>query len=514
MLRIVKSPFFALFVIGVAGLLIRLHYFPYNLPIILDGSIYFWYANDMSLLGSFPNGYNFPNNGWPSFLSLFFSLLRSENFLDFMYVQRLLTISISVLTVIPIYLLARRFVEKQYALIASGIFIFEPRIIINALLGITESSFILLSVLSLYFVLGNKIRYVYIGFGIAAIAALIRYEGLLLLAPLSVSYFCRFRPHKQFITKYFIALAICVLILIPMTYERIQTTGNDGLISHITAAAKAHPYIVEHTPQKSSSYYDEVILNAVLSLIRYIGWVQIPIFIFFVPLALVIFLKEKRDKIKDHRIITLLVFTAAMLLPAIYAYSRGIQETRYLYILFPVFCLMSAYAIRKMSNKFGRTRIFVMVLFASIIMISIGFIEIKGLDTKHQLEAFTIANKISKISQGINPYSEDEYIKANWISNQKFPTLRSLIIEEPKLIFYNDTTSYYDYIKQGKENGLTHIVTDGLFRGESDIDHVLNNVFTNEDNYPYLQKIYDSSEDGYSYHLKVFEIKYEKIESN
>lgn len=299
-----------------------------------------------------------------------------------------------------------------------------------------------------------------------------------------------------------------------MTYERIQTTGNDGLISHITAAAKAHPYIVEHTPQKSSSYYDEVILNAVLSLIRYIGWVQIPIFIFFVPLALVIFLKEKRDKIKDHRIITLLVFTAAMLLPAIYAYSRGIQETRYLYILFPVFCLMSAYAIRKMSNKFGRTRIFVMVLFASIIMISIGFIEIKGLDTKHQLEAFTIANKISKISQGINPYSEDEYIKANWISNQKFPTLRSLIIEEPKLIFYNDTTSYYDYIKQGKENGLTHIVTDGLFRGESDIDHVLNNVFTNEDNYPYLQKIYDSSEDGYSYHLKVFEIKYEKIESN
>lgn len=196
MLRIVKSPFFALFVIGVAGLLIRLHYFPYNLPIILDGSIYFWYANDMSLLGSFPNGYNFPNNGWPSFLSLFFSLLRSENFLDFMYVQRLLTISISVLTVIPIYLLARRFVEKQYALIASGIFIFEPRIIINALLGITESSFILLSVLSLYFVLGNKIRYVYIGFGIAAIAALIRYEGLLLLAPLSVSYFCRFRPHK------------------------------------------------------------------------------------------------------------------------------------------------------------------------------------------------------------------------------------------------------------------------------------------------------------------------------
>jgi len=499
--------------IGIVGLSIRAYYFPYNLPIVLDGSIYYWYAIDMSLLGGFPDGYNFPNNGWPAFLSLFFSILRSDNFLDFMNLQRMLSTVISVLTMVPIYLLARRFFEKRYALIAAGIFTIEPRIIINSLLGIIEPSFIFLTVLVLFFILGNKIKHVYLAFGVAALAALTRYEGLLLLVPLTVAYFVRFRSEKRFVVKYFLALTIFVLILMPITYERIKTTGNDGIVSHVTAAAKAHPYIVEHTSQ-SSSYYNEVVKMTISALIRYLGWVQIPIFVFFVPVAVLIFFKNKRNMIKDPRVITAIVFVATMLLPAIYAYSRGIQETRYLYILFPIFCLMSSFTIKKIWFRFNRIKLFVTILCLGVIITSIGFIEIKGIDTKYQFDSFTVAKKISKITNGINSYSEDEYIKTTWIFNQKFPTTRNSIMEKPTLIFYNDTISYNDYLKYGKENGLTHIVTDGLFSSKSNIDTTLNDIFVHEKNYPYLQKIYDSSEDGYSYHIKVFAINYKTLESS
>ncbi|MEM3063156.1 MAG: hypothetical protein QW303_06415, partial [Nitrososphaerota archaeon] len=64
-----ENTVFCLVLIGILGLLIRFYYFPYGIPIILDGYAYFWYAIDMSLLGTFPTGYSFPNNGWPALLS-------------------------------------------------------------------------------------------------------------------------------------------------------------------------------------------------------------------------------------------------------------------------------------------------------------------------------------------------------------------------------------------------------------------------------------------------------------
>ena len=80
--NIFKSPVFLLTIIGIIGILIRVYYLPFELPITLDGSNYFWYTIDMSLLGEFPSTYTFPNNGWPSFLYIFFSLFSSDNFLD------------------------------------------------------------------------------------------------------------------------------------------------------------------------------------------------------------------------------------------------------------------------------------------------------------------------------------------------------------------------------------------------------------------------------------------------
>ena len=41
-------------IIALAGFLIRLFYFPEGIPITLDGTQYFWYANDLSLTGIFP----------------------------------------------------------------------------------------------------------------------------------------------------------------------------------------------------------------------------------------------------------------------------------------------------------------------------------------------------------------------------------------------------------------------------------------------------------------------------
>ena len=59
-------------IIVFVSLFVRLYYFPYGVPIVLDGLSYFLYATDVSVSWHLPSGYTMPNNGWPVFLSFFF----------------------------------------------------------------------------------------------------------------------------------------------------------------------------------------------------------------------------------------------------------------------------------------------------------------------------------------------------------------------------------------------------------------------------------------------------------
>ena len=76
------NPIFLLAVIIVLSVTIRLYYFPTDIPITFDGIDYFSYAMKISQSGDFPNTI-FPNNGWPSFVSLFFSFFLFIQFRKF-----------------------------------------------------------------------------------------------------------------------------------------------------------------------------------------------------------------------------------------------------------------------------------------------------------------------------------------------------------------------------------------------------------------------------------------------
>ena len=113
---VTKNIVIFLVILASISIIIRLYYLSYGIPISLDGLQYFWYASDTSG-GYNSSDYSFPNNLWPLTLSGLFSVVRSDNFLDLMYIQRFATIIISVTTIIPMYLLCRKFFDKPYALI-------------------------------------------------------------------------------------------------------------------------------------------------------------------------------------------------------------------------------------------------------------------------------------------------------------------------------------------------------------------------------------------------------------
>ena len=493
-----KNICISLIMIGLAALSIRLYFFPYGVPITEDGLLYFRYAVDASILGHFPST-SIANNGWSLFVSVFFSIFHSNNFLDYMTLQRLLSVSISVLTIIPVYLLVRRFFEPKYALIGAFLFAFEPRIIQNSLLGITESLYILLVTLSLFFFLSKRTSIIYLSFSVAALCAQVRYEGMVLFFIMSVMFFVRQRKEKKIIIKYAIALTIFIITILPMAYVRTLTIGSDGITDSITSGGEV--YGIEATSNQENKIVGilSYVLTGFQALIKFLGWIMIPYFVFFVPLGAFLIIKKRNS---DN--FTMIAAIIVLSIPALYAYSRGIQETRYLYVLYPIFCVLSIFAIKFLQEKIRK--ILLIVVFGVVIS-SVLFLSIRSTDYEHEREAFEIAKQISSSTNSINGYyPESKYVRVTGMLD-KFPVLSGSVSFGPK-IFDTDYQSLQEFIEKNRKEGLDHLVVDG----KTNRPEFLNDVFINDKEYPYLTKVFDSMDLGYKYHVKMYKIDYEKFD--
>jgi len=535
--NVARNPVICLSLIGFAGAIIRFYYFPYDIPVTLDALSYFWYAMDMSVLGHFPQNYDFPNNGWPSFISIFFFFYKSENFLEYMELQRYLSVIISILTIIPVYLLCKRFFNHFYSLIGSALFVLEPRIIQNSFFGITEPFYIILGSTALFLFLSRKISSIYTAFGISALFTLVRYEGILLVIVFSIIFFLRFKISKKTLLQFGLALFIFIIILLPMLVIRMETSyvGQDGVMSH-TILAGPPDYYKNVLQNNGIDQLTGMFYKATIYFFQYLGWVMIPFFI-FIPYGVFMMFRKQ-----DYEKTTIIVCSIAFLLPALYVYSRGIQETRYFYIMYPIFAILSLFFLKKINEKFQRPKIIGLLTISFLLFSSILFLYNKDLDYEHEREAFKISEQISQLAEGVNKYyPESEYLEVSKLSTKKFPIQNSAIsslyctsrlLEEcndtelkrlkenpeiqfvaerpgPRTFSTNDYNSIIDFIKSNKENGLTHLVLDG----REDRKEFLNHIFFNEEEYPYLIKEFDSNEHGFRYHVKLYKINYEKFDS-
>lgn len=491
--------FLTLFVIGTSSVIVRLFFFPYGVPITEDGLFYFRYAIDTSILGHFPST-PLINNGWPLFLSLFFSIFHSNNFLDYMTLQRIISVSISTLTIIPVYLLMRRFFEYRYALFGAFLFAFEPRVIQNSLLGISDPLYILLVTLTLYLFLSIRKKVIYLSFSTAALAAQIRYEGIVLFFLISIVYFVRYRKERKDMAKYAIALCIFVITLLPMSYARILTTGSDGISDSIPSGAEI--YGIEATANQENKALGLLIymFTGFGTFLKYLGWIMIPYFVFFVPLGSFLILK-KRNSSNFTMALAIIILS----IPALYAYSRGIQETRYLYVLYPIFCVLSVFAIKALQTRIHRIFLIVVI---GVTISSILFLVVKGSDYEHERQAFEIAKYVSGSTNVINEYyPESRYVRVTGMID-KFPALSSAVSFGPKILNV-DYQSLYEFIQDNRKDGLDHIVVDGNMNRPN----FLNDVFLDDKKYPYLEKIYDSLDYGYKYHVKIYKIDYDRFDA-
>lgn len=526
-----KNSVFFLIIIGSLGAMVRLSYFPFGIPLTLDGLNYFSYAYEMSQTGYFPvvvYPNNFPNNGWPSFLSLVFSIFYSENLLDYMVIQRSLTIAISVLTMIPVYLLCSRFFEKSYALIGATLFVLDPRIILNSVSGISEPVFIILFTIALFLFCSTNKKNIYTSFGIAALFALVRFEGLLLIIPFSIIFFLRFKKERNVLFRYFLAVGIFILVLFPMALIRIDTMGHDGLISHLWGGFSfVSTHVIQNIPEDDDPPITDVpeqntiiafFWKGIFNLIKFGGWVSFPLFFLFLPIGFFMVLKNR-----NYKKITIVLVTIFLLIPAFYGYGRNFQETRYLYVLIPILCILSLYSIKMIIDKFKNSNIILPSLVVVILLVSLVFLDYKRVDYELELEEYEIAKYIVQNTKGIDSSS---YLVGRFIHAAELIEKGSIVNSDISVEISKSSplgfSSLEEFISASEKNGLTHLVLDGQqqnqgfgttgpYVAKSSTNYFLNDVFFNDKKYPYLIKEFDSSDHGYKYHVKIYRIDYKEF---
>lgn len=496
-----KNTVVSLIVIGIVGLTLRLVNFPYGIPVTLDATSYFWYAIDTNILGHFPVDYKFPNTGWPMLLSVFFSMIHSNNFIDYMMVQRFITVAISLVTIIPVYFICKRFFNRSFALIGAALFAVEPHIIQNSMLGITDSLYVFLISVSFALLYSSDKRLMYSSFAVAALCALVRYEGMLFVGVMSVLFFIQFRKENKVVLKYALAISIYILVLLPTLYLRIENTGNDGLTSEIIHGAIVTNKITSE-PSNNNPSLVSFVTSGIENLFKYLGWVMIPYFVIIVPISIIFALKNK-----DRRLFAIIFSMSVLVIPAVYAYARGIQETRYLLVLMPFFSVLSLFLIERFWNKTSRNVILVLILGIAIAS-SLSYLELKKTDIDHEREAYEIGLQVTKITKVTNVYyPESKYLKISTISESNFPISSEKLIQPTTTLSTDGFSTLKDFIHTSKDNGLTHLVVDD----KQDRPVFLNELFYHDTDYPYLTKIFDSRDQGFKYHVKIYKINYDEF---
>jgi len=494
---ITKKPILLLIIITTCGLLIRFFYTPFDVPITLDGfSGYFLYALDISILGHFPK-YTLSQSGWGEFLSLFFMNFHSENMIDYMNLQRVVSVILSGITVIPIYFICKKFFSEYYSLIGAIIFAFEPRIILNSILGISEPLYILAISLGVLFFLSSNKKLIYSSFGFFAWVTIIRPEGQFWFVSFSIIYFLRFRKYSKDLLKYLIPLLIFLLVLSPFVYHRIQCCENDAIIGRILIEISNYDNSQSKSDEQKSAPYGPNWFSG----IKLFGWTLIPILIIFIPLGLIPIFRNFR-----YPNYLLIVTSAILAAPIIYSTSIA-PDTRYVFALFPFFCVISLFGIKWISNHFNNKKIILGIIIIAIISSSMVFLDIKKIDFSEEKEAYQITQLIINDIKGVNdgplliryfpivemqnkwPIKETsgEYVKKygiNIISTSDHNTLNEFLISE--------------------ESNITHLIID---ENENNPEYILD-ILENEKKYPFLIKEFDSTEYDFSYVTKLYKIDY------
>ena len=496
-----SKPIFALSIVMLLGLSLRMYFTPWHLPTeSFDAFIFMIEGTDYSR-GDFSNlSHRFL---WPMFLSMFFLIFRFDSYFEYMTLVRVISIVISTLSIPVLYLISKQFVGVKYAILATVFFAAEANLVENSIFGITEPLFILLGLVSFYFIVQKNERYFPFAFVFAGLAFDTRINGIVLILILIVLSIMKIKNKKISIKTFLVSFLILFVIVAPVNLIYPILEGKSVLPyvgDAITTVLKGQEYY--STSQLDVNSSSNVLQNAIKNEIMNFFRITIPYLIILFPYGMIISLKNINYEKK--MLFSVIILSLIIAIPQ----HTISNEYRNLFFIIPFLCIFSAITFEKLTEKIDLKNIFLILLILGLILISANFLrERYDIDKEYFIEKDSFGRHIASNLEG------------NITGNIRLEIIRNMDNLKSTTYYFNERLSVFD---PGFPIDSLSKLMDYCIKNKIDylvVEHnkiekhfpVFINVEFNEDNLPFLEKIYDSEKLGYKkLRAEVFKINYDK----
>lgn len=480
--------------------------------------------------------------GWPIFVSFFYQFLDGESFSIYSNLIRVISISISTLTIPLVFFVSRKFFDQRYSLVCASLFAFEPHINYNAGFGLSEPIFLVMVLLSFYFILNKNSKLVIPALIFSGIAWWIKLDGFFIFFIISLIYFINYKDKINLKRNYLLGFIILLIIISPILIQKQEQFGNPfySYYSEIMFAGSYEKLLSENAKYENPTALDYIdknglptfienfVLTGIFNIFVLLSKLSYPYLFILIPFGIMFSFRafdQNSEYIKSNWIFILLT-TASMILTL-----SIVEERRYLLHLIPFFIFFSIIPIQRVVeyglNTFSFSRkqkdAFLITVLSIILVLSIYFLtnvyekpDMVLENEKLRLSKFLVANLDGNITRDFTSYTEYINYKILITSNKNFDqyTISNGINEfktsEKKLNFIFITgNSLKELLSNGMPYDLKYLI---VYERENIFHEFLDELYVNENKYPYLTKIFDSNQENFEkIKVKIFKIDYEKL---
>lgn len=502
--KLFSRTFVSLTLVILLGILIRVYFTPWNLPTNSPDAFAYMIEGLAYARGDF--SYFSTRALWPVFLSVFFMLFKFEDYFGYITIMRIVSISISILTIPILYLISSKFLEKKYAILATILFTIESNLVENSIFGITEPMFIVLGLISFYCAIKGNRRLLLIGFIFAGLAFDTRLNGIVLFIVMLIACKIHIKNQKQLIYTILSGVSIFLLIIFPhIIYPLIHESTPFPILKSVeeTISNKQVSYSTLNSGPVSSSF--DIIKNASKNEFLHIFRISLPFLILLFPFGMIIALKEM-----DRQKFVLFLCIIISFIVALPQYTIS-NEYRNLFFITPFLTIFASLGIQKLAVNMELKNIFLVFFICGIILLSVYFLnERYTVDKELIMEKDKIGKYIAVNFHGrIMGHHYLETVRNMYdITPGLISTNKSLYVINPGIPI-NTIDKLMDY---SIKNHIDFLVMEDVV----DDRHfpIFASIINDEKNFPYLEKTFDSTDYGYKkLHTKIFKINYSKYDN-
>ena len=478
--------------------------------------------------------------GWSLFLSPFFSLMNSNDFLDYSNVAKIISIGVSTTTIFLIYKVGRKFFDERYSLVAACLFAFLPQLNYNSVMALSEPLFIFSILASFYFLLNDKSKFIIPALAFVGFSYWIRLNGIIFFLIISLTYILTFKKSRIFLRNYGIGLVIFLIIISPILLQKYEQFGDpfyssyqdkmfsnnyEELISNLSlnTEASASSYIENNgILDFMYTFFISGIFNSMIMLSK----LSFPYIFILIPFGILFSFRAFDQKSQYTKANWIFILSSILFMSFILSV---VPEKRFLLFLMPFLVLFSVIPIHRVTeyglSTFSLSRnqknaFLVIVIIIVIILTGLFTLRYEKLDPGLENEKMDFAqyalenlhgNTLRDFGGGTDYINSVILLDYNNFQDFKISSLAD-DTERSKLAYQEigvSASNIEDLILKGEPLNLNYLISN---QHDTFYYPFVDQVYHNEEQYPYLIKIFDSHEYGYEkLKIKVFEIDYEKF---